>query len=217
MHDIHDCPDIDYYSANKILNQRDESEFQLAVGKVRACTQMQARYSESPNGIDNPTGPDQQMAISAATRALALGEEDARDSLNAVAVVVRAMSNLPGQRILIVISPGFLSLSPETMFFKSQLFDQAAASSVIINALGAGGLSAGNMDASRGANAALGQFNGQTSQDQLNSMRESENVLVEMANGTGGTFFHDNNDLESGLQNLMAPPGFPVLTGDIAQ
>ena len=37
QHDTHDCPDIDYYSANKILNEHDEAEFQIAVAEVDGC------------------------------------------------------------------------------------------------------------------------------------------------------------------------------------
>jgi VWFA-related protein len=210
QHNSRDCPDIDYSSANKILNQHDETEFQIAVAKVDACSGAVAVVPGSATGIgeiENPTRADQRLALSAARRALAVGEEDARESLNAVATVVRAMSKLSGQRTLILVSPGFLTLSSDAMNFKSQLFDQAAASNVVINTLDARGLYAGNVDASQGGSTVfLGQLTGQTSQNHLNVMQESENALSEMANGTGGTFFHNNNDLGGGLESLMAPP-----------
>ena len=47
---------------------------------------------------------------------------------------------LPGQRLLILVSPGFLSVAPDAMTFKSELLDQAAAANVIISALDARGL-----------------------------------------------------------------------------
>jgi hypothetical protein len=40
-------------------------------------------------------------------------------------------------------------------------------------------------------------------------MQENENSLAELANGTGGTFFHNNNDLEAGIKRLMVQPEFP--------
>lgn len=210
QHNSRDCPDIDYFSANKILNQHDETEFQIAVAKVDACSgasPVALGSSTTMGQIEAPIGADQRLALTAARRALAVGEEDARESLNAVATVVRAISQLSGQRTLILVSPGFLTLSPDTMSFKSQLFDQAAASNVVINTLDARGLYAGNVDASQGGSTVfLGQLTGQTSQNHLNVMQESENALSEMANGTGGTYFHNNNDLGNGLESLMVPP-----------
>jgi VWFA-related protein len=210
-HDTHDCPDIDYYSADKILNQHDETEFQIAVAKVMACTNMRAIVpgtSNGSSGLDNPDNAAQRMALSAASHALAMGEQDARASLAAVSAVVHAMAKLPGQRSLILVSPGFLSLSPEMMFFKSSLLDEASASDVIVNALDARGLYAGNVDASQGSNTTISQIVGGTSQDSFNAMQQSENALAELANGTGGKFFHNNNDLEGGLKSLMAPPEY---------
>ena len=37
QHDTRDCPDVDYYAADKILNQHDATEFAVAVAKARAC------------------------------------------------------------------------------------------------------------------------------------------------------------------------------------
>jgi len=34
----------------------------------------------------------------------------------------------------------------------------------------------------------------------------SENVMAELADGTGGTFFHNSNDLEMGLKELSERP-----------
>ena len=37
-------------------------------------------------------------------------------------------------------------------------------------------------------------------------MRVAEEALGELADGTGGTFFHNNNDLETGFRILTAGP-----------
>ena len=37
-------------------------------------------------------------------------------------------------------------------------------------------------------------------------MKRSENVMGELADGTGGTFFHNSNDLERGLRDLAEAP-----------
>ncbi len=208
QHDTRDCPDVDYYAADKILNQHDSMEFAVAVAKAKACGATGFNRPESSSGIDDPTSLAQRLARTAATQALAIGEEDARQSLLLIGAVVSAMSKLPGQRTLILVSPGFLSLSPEAMTFKSQLLDRAAGSNVVISALDARGLYEGNADASQGGNTTISDTIGQTSLDRLAAMEASENAMAELAYGTGGTFFHNNNDLANGLKSLAAAPQY---------
>lgn len=217
QHSKEDCPDVDYYSADKIINQHDPTEFQVAVLKAKACSSLKIFQPDSGgnlfDGMDNPTDPYQRMAMGAATRALALGEEDARQTLVEIETVVRAMAKLPGERTLILVSPGFLSVSPDLMTFKSRILDQAAGANVVINALDARGLYAGNPDASQGPNATISQIIGQTSSDHLNGMLASENAMSELADGTGGTFFHNSNDLQGGLKSLAAAPEYLYVLG----
>jgi VWFA-related protein len=206
-----DCPRVDYYSADQIINKRNPIEFQIAAQEAKQCSFLQISPSSSQNlynGINNPNDPFQQAAMAAASHSLAIGEEDARESLVSVQNIVRAMSKLPGQRVLILISPGFLTLSPETMAEKSEIMDIAAASDVIVNALDARGLFAGNVDSSeRGATSTLSLITGQPMQNKLASMQASEDVMSELAVGTGGKFFHNSNDLKGGMETLTAVPG----------
>jgi len=44
-------------------------------------------------------------------------------------------------------------------------------------------------------------------------MEASENAMAELTNGTGGTFFHNNNDLLAGLKSLVAAPQYVYLLG----
>jgi hypothetical protein len=41
--------------------------------------------------------------------------------------------------------------------------------------------------------------------------RANDDVLSELSYGTGGTFFHNNNDLDKGLQQLVTPPEYSYL------
>lgn len=212
QHGKGDCPDIDYYSADKIVHQHDPNEFQLAVLKAKKCSNLTMYETPRPPSVsgvvDDPGDPFQRMAMAAATRELAAGEGDAQQTLLQIQAVVQAMKKLEGQRILILLSPGFLSLAPDAIAFKSQILDEAADSNVVINALDVRGLYVGNPDASQGSNASLGQFNGNTSIDQLAGMQASENAMAELSNGTGGTYFHNSNDLLGGLKSLAAAPEY---------
>jgi VWFA-related protein len=41
-----------------------------------------------------------------------------------------------------------------------------------------------------------------------NTVTFAENVMAELADGTGGTYFHNSNDLEGGLQKLTDAPEY---------
>jgi VWFA-related protein len=124
--------------------------------------------------------------------------------------IVRKMGSMPGQRILILISPGFLTMTPEAVAEKSRILDLAAQSSVTINAVDARGLYtfAGDTgDSNRGS----ARAEETATQNRSFSMTLSEDVMAEMAAGTGGTYFHNSNDLEGGLQRLTVVPEYVYL------
>ncbi len=58
------------------------------------------------------------------------------------------MVALPGQRLLILVSPGFLILTPEARSEESHIMDMAAQANVTVSALDARGLYTREMDAS---------------------------------------------------------------------
>jgi VWFA-related protein len=120
------------------------------------------------------------------------------------------MSALPGQ--LIFVSPGFLTVTPEAMSVKSQIIDFAAQFNVTISALGAKGLNTIEIDSSeRGAGSTCAAVSGNESQSRHESLSLAEDVLSEFADGSGGTYFHDSNDLTGGLKNLTAEPKYIYL------
>jgi VWFA-related protein len=42
-------------------------------------------------------------------------------------------------------------------------------------------------------------------------MTQGENIMAELADGTGGTFVHNTNDLSRGLKSLSSPPQYLYL------
>jgi hypothetical protein len=74
------------------------------------------------------------------------------------------------------------------------------------------GHSAGNVSASRGtAGSVYSNLIGQPGEDQLESSREREHVMADLADGTGGTYFHSSNDLDGGLKILAGGPEYLYL------
>ncbi len=200
------CPNIDFYTADQIVNKHNDSLFQIQVENVQKCT-------HSNSTAQGAAMAAQETVKAAAETAFQTGDQDARDTLGYLRDVVHSISKLPGQRTLVLISPGFLSLSPESMEAESQVLNFAAADSVTISTLDARGLYSGSMmGASQGGDIALtalltGNINGSYS----DAMRQNRQVMAGLADGTGGTFFHNNNDLEGGLATLAAGPDYKYL------
>jgi len=195
-----ECPDISYYQADLIENKHNDQAFEAAVSDAFACGHPDVRYVA------------ENMVRSATRRAIELGDQDVRVTLEFVEEIVRRIGALPGQRNLILLSPGFLTVTSEGLNGKSRLLNLAAQSNVTINALDARGLYTTAIDATeRGAGTARALMTGSESQYHAESMSLNEDVMAELADGTGGTFFHNNNDLEAGLQMLTAAPEFVYL------
>jgi len=194
------CPDIDYYTADQLINKQSLSEWDVQVENAENCL-----HSTSPTYAE-------QLVRSAANQALVIGDEDARTTLAYVRGIVQTLSQLPGRRTIILISPGFLSDSTDAMTVQSQILDMAASANVTISALDTRGLTGGVVGASQTTAGSLyGNITGQPLQDQLQSVRANEVVMAELADGTGGTYFHNNNELESGLKDLANGPEYRYL------
>jgi VWFA-related protein len=194
------CPDIDYYEADLIENKRNGTAFEAAVQQTLTCASL------DPTTMRNVA---ENMVRSTATNALVTGDQDIRATMATLGEFVRKMGTLPGQGTLILISPGFLTLTPEAMTWKTQILDLAAQTKVTISALDARGLYTTEIGAGeRGPDSPMAVQTGYASQSHRTSMALKEDVMAELADGTGGTYFHNSNDLESGFKELAVEPEY---------
>lgn len=201
-HTTDECPGIDYYLADLILNMRNDMALQSAVEDTIACAHLPPNMRKTAENMVNAS----------ASQALSLGDQDVRVTLGFVKEIVGKMSTLPGQRLLILISPGFLSVTPEAMALKSQIVDAAAQANVTVSGLDARGLYTTGTDVSQqGGQSTFGLLTGRSSQHQRDAQEFQEDVLAELADGTGGTFVHNSNDLEGGLRRLAEAPEYLYL------
>jgi VWFA-related protein len=192
------CPDISLYQADMIINKHDPMALQAATLEVSACM--------SP--------PDQQtaqrMAEGAAQQVLSPGHHETQVSLSVIMDTVMRMAAMPGQRNLILVSPGFYTLV-EDREDEAKLLDRAIHANVVINTLNARGLY------TIGADASQRTFNStaQTIKDRMEreSAMADEDLLAELSSGTGGRYFHNNNDLLQGFHELATLPEFYYLLG----
>jgi VWFA-related protein len=199
-HDGHDCPNVDYYQGDLIVNKNDPMALQAATEDALTCGNL------DPSMINVAA----QMAKQSAQRAVAMGEQDVRTTLGFLRLVVSKLGALPGQRVLILVSPGFVTPGTESMQLKSQILDVAAQASVTISAIDARGLYTTSPEATKRGGGSPIAARLQTQYLQA-SMTSSENVLAELADGTGGTYFHNSNNLEDGFNRLLSGPTYLYL------
>jgi VWFA-related protein len=188
-----ECPNIDYHQADLIENKHDSTALQDAVQQILVCD------PKTPNPVA------ESLAHSSANRVLALGDQDVQATYASITEFVRRMAALPGQRTMILISPGFISISPAALMAESQIMDLAARSNVTISALDARGLYITDVSASENI--------GDRSPQQVTDFRRSamslaEAPMADLAEATGGTYFHNSNDLDAGFKSLTEAPEY---------
>ncbi len=197
-----DCPDVSFYQADLIANKHDQQAFNVAVQDAMACLNL------TPQLINVA----EAAARSAAQRVLTSGEHETQITLAVLKNVVRRMSAMPGQREIVLVSPGFIT--PFDMLSdNADVMERAIRANVIISALDARGLYTAGIgaDASqRVANAFSVQYKAQY---EIASATQEAEVLAELADGTGGTFFHNSNDLDAGFQRVAAAPEYYYVLG----
>jgi len=199
------CPDLTYYWADLIINKNDPMALNAAAQETMVCMSL------------DPTDPSakttaKQMSQTAANQELSMGEQGTRVTLSTLKSVIRRLSAKPGQRLIVLASPGFLALSGEAMNDKAEILDLAASLNVMISSVNIRGLFTTNMDASQSGSSSVAAQNS-ISQYFSQSALASEDVLAELADGTGGTFFHNNNDLAAGFTQVAAAPEVSYVLG----
>jgi VWFA-related protein len=201
---IADCPDLSYYMADLIANKNDTIALGAAAQEAMACMNMDP---SQPGALQTATN----MANAAARREVSNGDHETRVSLIVMKEVIRRMSAMPGQRTLILASPGFIT--PEQQTEKSEVMDLAIRNNVIISSVDARGLYTDpTFDASR-PSSMTSTFMRVKAQYDREAARAQADVLAEMATGTGGAFFENNNDLEAGFKRVAAAPEYFYVLG----
>jgi VWFA-related protein len=110
--------------------------------------------------------------------------------------------------MIVFVSSGFSAVEQESIGFESRVMDLAAQFNVTISVLDARGLYVGDIsaDASQSGPMTTGASVQQQSDYQRSSMLNADSTMAALADGTGGTFFHNSNDLGAGFKRLTEPP-----------
>jgi VWFA-related protein len=191
-----ECPRIEYYQADLIVNKNDAAALDDLTRQVLNCNP----------GIDPKRDFEiaQRQADSMARQALNMGRQDLQTTYTNLGEFVRRMAKLPGQRTLVVVSPGFVPLEADSLMQESQVIDLAAQSNVTISAIDARGLYTTELDASQHSpNLSTQQLQGDY---RRTGMMIAGNAMGALADGTGGTFFENSNDLAAGFMRVADAP-----------
>jgi VWFA-related protein len=198
------CPDISYYMADLMENKGDSQAIQAATQDALAC-----RYQNDPRFLAQAEGD----AKSTAMQQLSVGNQETLVALRTLKDMVRKTGSMPGQRMIVLVSPGFFN--PENLQDESDVIDRAVRENVIVNTLDARGLYTvdplGDISQSgpTSPSAAIVE-----QQYRLDSARTDENILAEIADGTGGSFFHNSNDFDTGFRRVgIAAPEYSYVLG----
>jgi hypothetical protein len=119
------------------------------------------------------------------------------------------LGHLPGSRMILLASSGFLAATLERE--QDEVVNHALRSAVVINALDAKGLYADEpIVATPGA-----KVESIVRMARLGTVPKDVNndAMVTLAAGTGGLFFHNNNDLDLGFHELGVVPEISYMLG----
>jgi VWFA-related protein len=189
-----DCPDVSYYVADQIVNRNDR----------RA---LDEEASEAVQQCNVPQQMAQDFAFNAAQRSLAIHDNETRVTLDAIRGMAQGMAVLPGERTMLLVSPGFYASAG--LAGMQEVIDRAARSGLVIQSLDARGLySPAGFNASQGGRTSANKLKYQQNEQQLDG-----DPLVQLADATGGRIFRNSNDYDAGFRRLSERPGIVYLLG----
>jgi VWFA-related protein len=227
-----DCPYVSHYVADLLVNQElyldghlfPDVQLDQVIGSG-SSPELTAVYGEAKacvvcgEGVDQMTGLPRcevetltKMRV-AARQALDFGDHETSLGLGALRDIIRKLSIMPGNRNLVLVSPGFL-LTRDHRPNEYDLFERAIRANVVINTIDMRGLFTiipGGHASDKGYATAAGAA--YLDRAEQAAATQADDVLAELAYSTGGTFFHNDNDLKGGLNVIAARPEYVYVLG----
>jgi len=200
---FHDCPEITYYQADLIENRHDDQALAVAAEDALQC---------AFNGDETQRSAAMTVARAASARALASGDNTTTYAYQHLSDALRRLSSMPGQRKMVFVSPGFILST--LLAERSDLIDRATRAGVVIDTLDARGLYTPDLGGDI-ANPPADSFKtaGIRSSYRLASQSAQNEILADFAAGTGGTYYHNRNDLDVALREAIAAPAISYVLG----
>ena len=191
-----ECPQITYYMADQIENKNDSNVRAVAIEETVQCqfSGNEAMQSQAASIVE-----------AAAMRALNQGDTENNYTYRHLEDFLRRLAAMPGERVMVLVSPGFILAN--SYLDESGIIDRANRANIVIHTLDARGLYTPDVmgDISQPSSDSF-RTGGYKTMYRVDSQFENEFVLSDFAYGTGGTFFHNSNDLQGGLQLAALAP-----------
>ena len=203
VHDSMDCPDLNYYEADLIVNRYDAQALGVATEDTLHC----AFNDDSSKAVQA-----QNLAQAAAFRIIGMGDGETDYGWRHIEEAMRRLAGMPGQRILLLISPGFLQTAIKVQ--TADLVDRATRAGIVINTIDARGLYTPDMGGDIASPANDSPLTaGYKTTYRVAAQLAQEDVLAQLADGTGGIFYHNRNDLDEAMREAGAAPAVSYLLG----
>ena len=190
------CPPMTPYMADVIVNQDDRETLGLATRDAVNCAF--GGMAQSPAELARA----EQVAKTAALEVIARSSAEIQSTLGILREVVQRTSAMPGSRSIVLVSPGFLTQTVDTRQAIAELIDRALRSDIVVNTLDVRGLTA-PIPAPNSSHPASPVVRDRLDREEA---LERSDVLANLAYSTGGTFFHNNNDLDEGFRRTADAP-----------
>jgi len=200
---FHDCPEISYYQADLMVNKNDTQALSIATEEAVQC---------AFSGDESKAAEAQSIAMAEAFRIAAQGDSASEYGYRHMTDALRRLTAMPGQRKLVFISPGFIISS--LLAERVDIVDRANRAGIVIDTLDARGLYTPDVqgdianppaDSSRTA--------GFKASFRVQAQSAQSEILGDLALGTGGTFYHNRNDLDVVMREAVAAPAVSYLLG----
>ena len=197
------CPDVSYYQADQIVNRSDTQALAVATDEALQCA-----FNNDTRMIVQAQSLAQSMAYSV----LGQGDNESEYVYRHLEDALRRLAGMPGQRVLVLVSPGFITSTLQLE--ASNLVDRATRSNIVINTIDARGLYTPDIggdiadpprDTVRTA--------GIKGSYRVAAQSAQEDVLAQFADGTGGKFYHNRNDVDEAMREAAAAPAYTYLLG----
>ena len=187
------CPPMDYYEADLIINRNDRTAKDMAQDDALVCTadqSAQAAYAQM---------------MSTAHQLLAIGEANTQASLHRLDAIIERIARLPGQRNILFVSSGFLTPMAQTQI--DELTDRAARAEIFFHTLDARGVFA-TTPLPQNNNPGAPSYTNVRSAAMASAYRRDgaiaqDEIMRNLAEDTGGFAFLNNNDLNAGFERTI--------------
>lgn len=201
-----DCPPMNAYLADQIVNKGDARALEMVMNQVIAC-----QFDGNSNDAINSTALI--MAREAAQRELTASETQMEMAMRSFNDAVRRVAEFQGQRTIVFFSPGFAT-GGEQLALNDSL-DRAIRAGVIVSTMDVRGVFSVPAMGSDISQKAWGTayFGPRIIEYNNAAILAQLDPLMQIANSTGGTYIHNTNDFAGSLAKVTTPPEYAYLLG----